>query len=367
MRETDTRKRSLHVFGALSRGGAETWFLQALAHRGASRWVADVCLLADQEGACVPEARALGAPVLHCPYRPAATFPARFLRLLRRERYDVVHSHVLLFSGVVCALAHMAGVPVRAAHAHNASDGRPSTPPRELYRVLMRRTIAEHANLVLACSVEAARIFDAPDPRILPYGIDLQPFTQPAAGIPTGSAVLGAVGRLVRQKNHAFLLEAFAEALRLRPDLSLVIAGAGELAADLENQIRRLGLEGRVRLLGERRDAPALLRGLAGFVMPSLHEGLPVALLEAQAAGLPCLISDAISAEATVLPEQVERLPLSASWAERLATLPSKPRLDPSLAAERLRRAGFDVRQSWPALTALYDERLEPCRSAEAA
>lgn len=379
MGKTTSHKRSLHIFGALSRGGAETWFLQALAHRCASHWVADVCLLAGEEGACATQARALGARLLHCPYRPAATFPARFLRLLRRERYDVVHSHVLLFSGAICALANLAGTPLRVAHAHNSSDGRGNGPARELYRALMRRATAQNANLVLACSREAARAFDSPDARILPYGIELSPFTRPSVspsaaelrsrfGIPAAARVLAAVGRLTKQKNHAFLLAAFAQTLRLRCDLHLLIVGQGELASDLESQVERLQLRGRVHLLGLRDDVPALLAGVCnGFAMPSLHEGLPVALLEAQAAGLPCLISEAVSNEAVVIAEQVEKLALGGPWAARLAALAAKPRLDPAIAVARLVQGGFDVAQSWPRLTALYEAALGGRWSAQAA
>jgi glycosyltransferase involved in cell wall biosynthesis len=244
----------------------------------------------------------------------------------------------------------------------------------------MRRTIAKRANLVLACSREAAQAFGAGPARILPYGVDLAPFTQPhpamqphpglreRLGTPPGARVLGAFGRLTRQKNHTFLLDAFATALRSQPELYLLIAGEGELRSGLEAQILKLGLAGRARLLGLRDDVPALLAGVCnGFAMPSLHEGLPVALLEAQAAGLPCLVSSAISPEATVLGEQVERLALDEPWPERLAALAGKPRLEPALATERMRRAGFDVADAWPRLTALYDAAREARARAKAA
>ena len=374
MRKTARGGRTLHVFGALSRGGAETWFLQALARRGESPWSADVCLLAGREGECVPRVRSLGARVLYCPYRPAATFPARFLRLLRRERYDVVHGHVLLFSGAIAALADLAGVKLRVAHAHNSSDGKDGGPGRELYRATMRRSIARHANLVIACSRDAARALHAGDAAILHYGIELLPFTMPGAGsrerigIPSHAKVIGAAGRLTRQKNYLFLLEAFAQAVRLRPELYLAVAGEGELRGEIESRVRELNLEGRVRLLGLRDDVPALLTGVCdGFVMPSLHEGLPVALLEAQAAGLPCLVSDVVSDEAVVSARQVEKLALAGPWPERLAALPSRVRVEPDIAVERVRRAGFDAAHSWSRLCDCYDAALSAAWSARAA
>lgn len=365
--------RSLHVFGALDRGGAETWFLDAARGRGASRWSADICLLADREGACVEEARALGLRILTCPFRPAASFPARFYRLLRQERYDAVHAHVLLFSGVLAAIAARAGVPLRVAHAHNSSDGRADTRARALYRRAMRRAIATQANLALACSNEAAQAFAGPSTAILPYGLDLsrfakpEPITKADLGIPSGARLALAAGRLCKQKNHLFLLDA----LKACPDdaLHLAIAGDGELRARLESEIDVRGLRSRVHLLGLRNDIPALLCGPAdAYVMPSLHEGLPVALLEAQAAGLPCLVSSSISTEAMACAEQVETLPLDTRlWGEKLALTVRRPRLDRAEAASRLRLAGLDIRGAWERLTALYDAALHTGQREQAA
>jgi glycosyltransferase EpsF len=374
-KRSTTGGRSLHVFGALSRGGAETWFLQALRCRTDHAWSADICLLAAEEGPCVPEARALGTRVLRCPFQPAATFPARLFELLRRERYDVVHSHVLLFSGLIAALADHAGTPLRVAHAHNSSDGRADGAGRSLYRAVMRSLIARHANLTLACSEAAAAAFACPQTRILPYGIDLQRFRPAEAslkarfGIPESACVFGAAGRLTAQKNYGFLLEAFAAALRRGADIHLMIAGDGELRGEIERRIAALGIGDRIHRLGLRDDIPELLTGLCdAFVMPSLYEGLPVALLEAQAAGLPCFISDAIAPETTVLAELVARLPLDAqSWADALALPAPLARLELQTALERLRAAGFDAGRSWSSLTTLYDEALAAEREARAA
>ena len=369
----NTNKRSLHVFGALERGGAETWLLQALAHRAGSGWSADICLVAGREGSCAAEARRLGLRIVHCPLSPAPTFPSRLFALLRREGYDAVHGHVLLFSGLIAGVAARAGVPVRVAHAHNSSDGHSAGAGRSLYRALMRRLIASEVNLVLACSPEAAAAFDCAATQVFPYGIDLQRFAAPrpslkaGLGIPQSARVAGAVGRLTKQKNYAFLLDAFAACLD--PELHLVIAGEGELRPELERTIAARGLAGRVHLLGLRHDVPELMLGLFdAVVMPSLHEGLPMALLEAQAAGLPCLVSGAVSPRADIVSGQVERLPLAKDiWAAKLVEAAGRPRVAPSSACARMRDAGFDAAESWPRLTALYEAALAPARKAQAA
>lgn len=359
-------RRSLHLFGSLATGGAETWFLRLLESRDpASPWSADICLLDPKPGPYVVRARRLGCRILACPATPASTFLGRLTALLRRERYDAVHSHVLLFGGVIAAAAALAGAPVRAVHAHNSQDGRGDALARRIYRRTMRSAVRRFANLPLACSQGAAEWLGADNVRLLPYGIDLAPVGPPASdlrdefGLGPDDFVVGTVGRLHRQKNQKFLIDSFSKALALQPRLRLVIVGEGERRGELAGRILAHGLGESVILAGRRGDVPQLLHSVFdAFVMPSLYEGLPVALLEAQAAGLPCLVSDAISAETFVARELIETLPLDADWPAALAALPSRRGLPPEQARKRLLAEGFSIDDAWRRLAGLYESAL---------
>ena len=359
-------RRSLHIFGSLATGGAETWFLRLLASRPASsRWSADVCLLDPKPGPYADRARRLGARLLACPFEPAASFPARLYRLLRKHDYDAVHSHVLLFGGVIAATAAAAGARLRVVHGHNSRDGRGGGAQRRLYRVAMRLAVRRFASLRLACSRGAAAFLGGSGIKLLPYGVDLSPCAvrpgalKQAFGWSEQTFALGAIGRLHPQKNQLFLLNAFAEALRWEPRLRLAIVGEGELRAALEARIAALGLDGRVPPTRRRDDVSELLAALFdAFVMPSWYEGLPVALLEAQAAGLPCLVADTIGDEAFAVPELVAAAPPDDGRPRRLAELPGRRRLEPSAAGTLLRAGGFDSADAWLRLTALYDQAL---------
>lgn len=362
-----TPLRSLHVFGSLATGGSETWFLRLLASRPPrSDWSADVCLLDPKPGPYVERAKELGARILECPARPAASFPTRLVELLREERPDAIHSHVLLFGGVIAAAAAAAGAPVRAVHSHNSRDGREDGLKRRLYRQAMRSAIGRFANLRLACSSAAALVWDA-ETEVFPYGLDLTAPAPPASdpraefGLTPDHIVLGHVGRMHPQKNQLFLLDSFREALRLEPRLRLLLVGEGDLAGALRERIRQLDMEDSVILAGRRGDVPQLMASVFdAFVMPSLYEGLPVALLEAQAAGLPCLVSDLISSETFAISELIRPLSLQQSWPDALAELVGKtPRIPSEQAARRLRAQGFAIDESWQRLTALYDRTLE--------
>lgn len=111
-------------------------------------------------------------------------------------------------------------------------------------------------------------------------------------GIPEDAFVLYSIGEIIKRKNHIFILESLKDIFHRNPDLHYVIAGFGKLKPELEQYIKENHLESQVHLLGFRQDARRLLYGMDTFVFPSLQEGLPVAVMEAMAAGLPVIASD---------------------------------------------------------------------------
>ena len=137
-------------------------------------------------------------------------------------------------------------------------------------------------------------------------------------GLSPQAKLIGHVGRFMTQKNHTFLLDVFAALHRQEPESVLLLVGGGELEQPLREKTAALGLTDAVRFAGVRRDVPALLSAMDVFVFPSLYEGMPNTVIEAQATGLPCVIADTITREAAVT-DLVVYLPLSASadaWAQ---------------------------------------------------
>lgn len=370
--------RVLHVLGALNRGGAETWILNVLRHIDRDRFRLDFAVHTSQPAAYDDEARALGARIFPClrPHRPL-----RYLRNLRRileseGPYDVVHSHVHHYSGIVLWQARRCGVRTRLAHSHSDTSGpdRAAGMARRGYLKLTERLVRRHATGGLAASDQAASALfgrawrQDPRWRLLFCGIDLAPFERPwdrapiarEFGIAPDAVIFGHVGRFEPQKNHLFLVDLFARIAESLPSAHLCLVGDGSLRGAVEERVRQLGLERRVAFAGVREDVPKLLLGLFdAFLLPSLFEGLPVALLEAQAAGVPCVVSDAISPQAAALPGLVSRLPLGASadaWAAvAIARATGTPRDRSSL--EILRHGEFDILVSVRSLEAIYANR----------
>ncbi len=377
--------RVLHVLGSLERGGVETWLLNLLASLDRSSWQFDFCTLGPHSGRYAGVARARGGDVLPCPLgtgrgpATACDFAARFYRLLRAGRYQVVHSHVHHFSSFVLGVAQAAGVPVRVAHSHNTHDGASDTWRRRLYLAAASRLLAKTATLPLACSRDAvAPLFgrrfgrrsnkDSPV-RIVHYGLS-EPLTAAPLdtrlrwelGLAGGAPVIGHVGRFDRQKNHEFLLKVAAVIQPRRPDLRWLLVGEGERRREIERRARALGLSQTIVFCERREDISALLvSAMDLFLLPSLYEGLPLVLLEAQAAGLRSLASARVTREAAAVEGAVEFLPLEAgpgAWAERALDLLARGRLPVPFARRELESAGFTIGHSLQTLLAAYRSGL---------
>lgn len=318
------------VVGCMRRAGIETWLMNVVRRLDPRRYQLTFCVHTEQEADYDSELLDRGCRLVQigCSKRSPA-YPAALARCLQGAGpFDVIHSHEHQISGVILAVAHSLGIPTRIAHSHNDTSRNDSLPnlPRFTYRAVMRRLIRKHATQGLACSELAAPSLFGPawrrDSRfqILPYGFDFDRFAKVRAnpllrselGIPSDRWVIGHVGRMELQKNHAFLLEIGARLRVLDPRCHFLFVGDGSLRPAIEATVARNGLAGHVTVLPSRPDVPELLvNAVDCFLFPSLHEGLPLALIEAQAAARPCVFSDTITREANLFPRSNRVLSLN--------------------------------------------------------
>jgi glycosyltransferase involved in cell wall biosynthesis len=365
--------RILHALGTLDPGGVETWLLNVLRYSDPARFQFEFCTFGSRPGLFAPEVEQLGGKVLRCPKsaNPVA-LGRRFRKILRQGNYDVVHSHVHFFSGAVLRWAKAEGVPIRIAHGHTSQDGKADTWSRRSYRKLMRAWIGRYATRGLAVSrLAAANLFGEnwqadSRVRVIYYGIDLEPFRQPLSreevrkelGLPLESPVVGHVGRFVHPKNHAFILEIAAEILKRRPEIHFLLVGDGPLRLEIEARAKAKSLAEKIHFAGARTDVPRILRGAMDlFLFPSLYEGFGLTLLEAQAAAVRCLVSDAVPDEIVFSPESVKFLPLSAGvnqWAREVIRALDSPRLLAGTLLERAARSQFSIQESVRNLSSIY-------------
>jgi glycosyltransferase involved in cell wall biosynthesis len=374
--ESACRIRVLHIVGGMGRGGVETWLMHVLRHIDRGRFQMDFMVHTAEPCPYDNEIRALGGRILPClrPDQPWR-YARNFRRILACSPYEIVHSHVHHYSGYTLRLAQRAGTPIRIAHSHNdvsPQDTSPS-PLRWIYLNTAKRWIRRFATIGLAASGKAAEALFGPSwqrssiCRLLYYGIDLMPFRAQAdpsvravLRLAPDAFVIGHVGRFDAQKNHCFLLEIFRNVADADPRARLLLIGDGPLRPAIERRVAELGFTERVLFAGVRPDVPRVLLGAVNvFVMPSLHEGLPLAGLEAQAAGLPCVFATSITAELDVVPQLVTRLPLSQSsstWARVvLAKRDRSPPITQLKALAAMEGSPFNIRTAAAELTRVYE------------
>lgn len=231
---------------------------------------------------------------------------AALVRLIRRERFQVVHTHMskgALLGGIA---ARIADAPVVVNTAHNlGAIAMPRAWVRALFRVYDRWLLGTTTDAVITVTervrdaVVAQRILPAARVHAIANGIVAAPRASEAQrqqarralrreiGAADDAPVIGCVARLVWFKGLDTLVDALPAVLRVCPDVQVAVAGDGPLRAELAARAAALGVADRLHLLGERNDVPQLLRGFDLFVLPSVSEGMPLTILEAMGAGLP--------------------------------------------------------------------------------
>lgn len=366
-------RRVLHVSGRMDRAGAETMIMELYRNIDRQRLQFDFVFFTDEKCDYDDEIARLGGRIFRLPAAGTGRVIRRFFALIgllrRHPEIQIVHSHNLLASAQFVLAAALAGVKIRIAHAHSAID--PSTEGRvqRVYRFISVFALHHLVTAPLSCGAAASRYLfpRRRDVRLLPNGIDLDRFIGPlgdeaerrADTHPQEGAKrleLLQVGRLEPVKNHAFTLQV-AQALRQRGvPFRLSLIGRGTLEDELRAGIEALGLADHVVMLGLRTDIPELMRGADVMLMPSHYEGMPLAMVEAQAAGLSCLVSDRISSESDVGLGLVRFLPLKepALWADSLVALANQPRPSAGERARVLRERGFDVVSNIARLEEIY-------------
>lgn len=328
----------LHIVSGMNRGGIETWLMNVMRRldRDAVRF--EFLVETRDQADYDDEILALGGGIHRSPrYRRRARAAYALARLFASHGpYDVVHAHGRHDMGWPLSVARAAGVPVRIGHVHNIKDSHHEDPVRRAYKRLMKSVLQRQASWILGCSTAALESLYGPGApaahkrmEVLPYGIDMRAFTprdtraavRRELGIPEDGLIAGHVGRFVWEKNHAFLLEVFAELLRRDDRWHLLLVGDGPLRANIERAIAARGLREHVHITGVRADVADLVSAMDVFVFPSLIEGFGLVAVEAQALGVPCVLGAHLPRELDVHAPSMHRVALDAGanqWAERV-------------------------------------------------
>ena len=284
-------------------------------------------------------------------------------KLLNANKYDVIHvngnSATML---IELFTAKKTGVPVRIAHGHTTQTTYP------LINKMLRRAFEKSYTCSMAVSRLAGDwLYRGKQFIVLNNAIDLNKYkfeektrNRVRAELKVEEKfVVGDVGKLNKGKNQRFLLEIFAEFKKRKKNVCLLLVGGGELKVFLEEECRRLNIKDDVIFTGMVSNTARYLQAMDVFVFPSLYEGLGMAVIEAQASGLPCIASDKVPID-TKVSDNIEYLNLEQSpeqWADHIlqyaACCDNRSNMS-ELASESIRTCGYDIEQEADKLRKIY-------------
>ncbi len=315
------------------------------------------------------EIRSMGGRVFYANTARTVGF-VRYVSMMRRVMlehgpYHAVHIHTNYQSGLVALAARLAGVQTRICHIRGSYIGQARD--RALLP-LYKHLIFAHCTRFLACGRQAGRYYYGRRAfEVLPNAVDLSLFAGRDAeqrgavrhelSIAPDTLVLGHVGRFSAEKNHALMLDLLARVRAKGRDWCLVLAGYGRLRPAVEQDAEARGLAASTRFLGIRKDIPRLMCAFDVLLLPSVSEGLPNVVVQAQAAGCPCVVSDTITDEVDMGLGLVRYVPLTGpldAWEEAVMAQAAVAAPAQATIEQRIREQGFDIRESVARMLQLY-------------
>lgn len=369
--------RVLQIVGRMDRGGIETMIMNLYRNIDRNKVQFDFLAHYGREAAYNDEIRAMGGRIYEMPalkneshvyYWRLFQYISALKKFFKEHKeYKIIHGHMTNTASIYMPIARKNGVTCRIAHSHN-THGKAGM--LGYVTNLLQKPIYKNATDWFACSKAAAYWFypkadvDAGKVTILANAVDAEKFRfspevrkrmRNELGV-DGKAVVGCVARFRPEKNHVFLIDVLREILKEEPNAVLLLAGEGPAEDEVRQKAISMGLKDKVLFLGMRTDIPNVLQAMDAFTLASLWEGLPVTGIEAQAAGLYCVVSDGVTEEMNAI-DMVQYIPLSASkevWAGALLAAAKKERRD---TYEKLKKSGYDIHTTAPWLQQFYIEK----------
>lgn len=354
--------RILHVFHEMANGGIEHFVMDYYRHIDRSRVQFDFLVSVDKKGYFDEEIQSLGGVIHHaCPLNKGVIKNYQDIaRIVRENQYMIIHRHTgSAFGYFDLKAAKHGGAQHLIMHSHNNQAG--NTILHYMSKIFLKVECEK-----LACSQEAGEwLFGKKSNfKVINNAIECDKFHFSALerekvkrelGL-QGKFVIGHVGRFEKQKNHQRILDIFKQIASSKKNSVLVCIGIGSLMDECKSQAFNLDIQDRVMFLGARSDVNKLMQAFDVFLLPSLYEGFPFVLVEAQASGLPCVVSTCVPSECNVT-GNVQFISLeetNRTWAEKIIEL-DNVEIDRDAYATMISEKGFDINRESEKLCAYYE------------
>jgi glycosyltransferase involved in cell wall biosynthesis len=368
----------------LDKGAVENWLVNVFLESRKSRpnWEWTFYCMLGKKGRLDEKVMAAGGKIIYSPVwiSQKVQFVKQIRRTLKEGRFDIIHSHHDYLSGYYLLATRGLSFRKRILHIHNTDKALP-VGNRLMLKMLLplfRKLGIHFSDLIVGISKDTLFEFMQNDrfrnkkATILYYGIDLGQFAVRSQreelrkkwNIPAEARILLYAGRMTTLKNPVFVVDILKELSALRQQVYVVFVGKGELEEAVVKKYKELDLTDKVRMLGWRNDIAAIMQAVDVFVFPRVEypkEGLGLVVVEAQAAGLPMVISPGIVEDAIEINELVSIVPLNGNpmpWAQAINKILSEsPAIDRATAFERMQQSRFALHKATANLIALYEEQ----------
>jgi len=373
--------RILRIVAVMNRGGIESQIMNMYRKLDRNKFQFDFLVTRDEPGVFDGEIEKLGGKIYRVPsIREVGLF--KFIKSINEffkihQEYKIVHSHMNTWSGLFLNIAKKHNVPIRIAQSHSAQKGIKNSSVKSFiesyFKKAMKVIIKRGATHFWAVGEEAGRwlygkkivqtdmkIFpNAKDIESYKYDSNARVYLRKTLGIPNDSFVIGHVGSFTPVKNHKFLIEIFDHINKKGVESTLCLVGDGPLRKDIEKHVLEKGLNEKTLFLGLRDDVNKLMSVFDVLILPSLFEGMPNVVIEAQAASLPCVVSENITREIDMGMGLVTFKSLEEtgdSWLKLLSKIKNSTR---PVETEGIRQKGYDINSQIKWLENFYKSSVE--------
>lgn len=364
--------RILQMIGNLEMGGSQAFIMNIYRKINKSKFQFDFIVDKDVASPYVEEIHKLGGKIYHVPsfrgYNILQIYK-QWNHFFRNHReYRVIHFHVRSYTSIIIPIAKKYGL-YTIQHSHSTSD---SDHGHSTIKRILERPLRNQADYLMACSSEAGKwlfgddvvnrknyknVNNAIDGERFLFNGDIRKKVRERYNIGNDIFVIGNVGRMVPQKNQIFILEIFAELLKKNPHSRLILVGDGDLRDELLREANLLRIRDKCIFTGAQSDPSEFYQAMDVFLFPSRWEGLGIVAIEAQASGLPCVVSDKVPSRADIGAGLFHVMPLqddAMSWAIQLLNYRSTVRKNEEY---YLRKSGYEINQSVEFFEKFYAEK----------
>lgn len=360
----------LQIVGAMNMGGTETMLMNIYRNIDRSKVQFDFISYSEKDGYYDEEIKRLGGKIIKL--NKSKSVKELCNAINDNGPYDVVHAHTLFNCGIAMKAAKKCKVKIRISHSHTNLDYSNNV-IKKIYINMMRRSINKNSTNLLACSKSAGTyLFGEKNihkdkysyfPNLIEYSKFIDKYDNQVSKFKeemniSNKFIIGHIGRFIEAKNHKFLIDILANMIEKNIDAVLLLVGDGPLRIEIEKIAKQRNVYDKIRFIGIRDDVNVVLKSMDVFVFPSIYEGLGLVMLEAQASGIPCVVSNAIQPEADLNLGLVTKLSLDDSvdlWVDNILNISNKKENDINKIIQAFETTGYSIEVGIDKLMKIYN------------